>query len=287
MRRALMSLCRLFLPDAGLRRYANALCVVVATNLLTALVFYQHGGGERTTRNWVGPQPYSSSRNCTQLYNLNRPDYSFLYRASSSPPSPSLPAVFVITPTHTCTTQKVDLTSLCQTLSLVPKLTWIVVEDSRTKTKLVSHLLSKCMVESVHLSVATSTKYKSSLPWPLYRMFGTVRGVEQRNAGLRWLRENYHPKNSSGVVYFIDDDNKIDVRLFSEIRKTKEVSVFNVGFAGGVYYEGPVCGEDGRVREWHSPSAEWRYGMDKAVPDLYAVFKINIVCNLAQLKRGT
>ena len=167
--------------------------------------------------NWVGPQPYSSSRNCTQLYNLNRPDYSFLYRASSSPPSPSLPAVFVITPTHTCTTQKVDLTSLCQTLSLVPKLTWIVVEDSRTKTKLVSHLLSKCMVESVHLSVATSTKYKSSLPWPLYRMFGTVRGVEQRNAGLRWLRENYHPKNSSGVVYFIDDDNKIDVRLFSEV----------------------------------------------------------------------
>ena len=72
-----------------------------------------------------------------------------------------------------------------------------------------------------------------------------------------------------------------------QIRKTKEVSVFNVGFAGGVYYEGPVCGEDGRVREWHSPSAEWRYGMDRAVPDLYVVFKINIVCNLAQLKRGT
>ena len=80
-----------------------------------------------------------------------------------------------------------------------------------------SDLLLKCMVESVHINVATSAKYKTSLPWPLYRMFGTVRGVEQRNGGLQWLRENYHPSNSSGVVYFIDDDNKIDVRLFAEV----------------------------------------------------------------------
>ena len=34
--------------------------------------------------------------------------------------------------------------------------------------------------------------------------------------------------------------------------------MFKVGFAGGLYYEGPVCSEDGRVKEWHSPSAEWR-----------------------------
>ena len=45
-----------------------------------------------------------------------------------------------------------------------------------------------------------------------------------------------------------------------QIRQTKNVSVFKVGFAGGVYYEGPVCDENGRVKEWHSPSAEWRYG---------------------------
>ena len=39
-----------------------------------------------------------------------------------------------------------------------------------------------------------------------------------------------------------------------------EVSVFKVGFSGGLYYEGPECDEKGRVRDWHSPSAEWRYG---------------------------
>ena len=165
----------------------------------------------------MSPQPYSSTRNCTQLYNLNRPDYPFLSRSASHSSSSSLPTIFVITATHTCTTQKVDLTSLCQTLSLVPKLIWIVIEDSERRTKHVSDLLSRCMVESIHMNFATSDKYKSSLPWPLYRMFGTVRGVEQRNTGLRWLRENYHPHNSSGVLYFIDDDNKIDVRLFTEV----------------------------------------------------------------------
>ena len=75
------------------------------------------------------------------------------------------------------------------------------------------------MVESVHLNVETSAKYKSSVPWPLYKIstLGAVRGVEQRNAGLRWLKEHVEPQNSSGVVYFADDDNKYDLRVFSEV----------------------------------------------------------------------
>lgn len=94
---------------------------------------------------------------------------------------------------------------------------WIVIEDSASRTKLVSDLLRRCMVKSIHLNAATSAKYKSSLPWPLYKVWGTVRGVEQRNAGLRWLKEHYRPWNSSGVVYFADDDNKFDLRIFSEV----------------------------------------------------------------------
>ena len=99
----------------------------------------------------------------------------------------------------------------------MPKLVWIVIEDSKERTKLVSDVLHRCVVESVHLNFATSEKYQSSLPWPLYRMWGTIRGVEQRNAGLRWLRENRNKRNSSGVVYFADDDNKFDLRVFPEV----------------------------------------------------------------------
>ena len=43
-----------------------------------------------------------------------------------------------------------------------------------------------------------------------------LRGVEQRNTGLKWLREQQ--TDSSGVVYFADDDNKFDLRVFAEVR---------------------------------------------------------------------
>ena len=53
-----------------------------------------------------------------------------------------------------------------------------------------------------------------------------LRGVDQRNAGLEWLRNNCHRLfNCSGVVYFGDDDNKYDLRVFKEVRHYV-VSVF-------------------------------------------------------------
>ena len=61
--------------------------------------------------------------------------------------------IYFITPTYARRTQKVDLTSLCQTLMHVPKLVWIVVEDSPVKTALVTNLLSRCNVTSVHMNV--------------------------------------------------------------------------------------------------------------------------------------
>lgn len=39
------------------------------------------------------------------------------------------------------------------------------------------------------------------------------RGVANRNAAVDWLRANV----KSGVVYFADDDNTYDVRLFEEV----------------------------------------------------------------------
>ncbi|KAF2356972.1 Glycosyl transferase family 43 [Trinorchestia longiramus] len=46
-----------------------------------------------------------------------------------------------------------------------------------------------------------------------------------RRAALEWLRE--HDKR--GVLYFADDDNTYDIRLFDQIRRTERVSVFPVG----------------------------------------------------------
>ena len=40
------------------------------------------------------------------------------------------------------------------------------------------------------------------------------RGVYQRNAGLDWVAENY--SNASAIVYFGDDDNTYDQRVYHE-----------------------------------------------------------------------
>jgi len=44
------------------------------------------------------------------------------------------------------------------------------------------------------------------------------RGVLQRNAGLAWLR-NYldTSRRADGVLYFADDDNTYDLRIFDEV----------------------------------------------------------------------
>ena len=120
--------------------------------------------------------------------------------------------VYAITPTYARATQRVDLISLCHTLMHVPNITWIVVEDSVNKTQAVRDVLTKqCKsVTSVHLATRS--------PKPLAK----GRGINQRNAGLSWIRQKCGSQTATekkcrGVVYLMDDDNKYDLRLFHEV----------------------------------------------------------------------
>lgn len=120
-------------------------------------------------------------------------------------------------PTYSRHTQKVDLTSACQTFMLVPKLVWIIIEDSEMKTELVTGLLTRCKVQSVHLNTRTPDSERPA-PFPLSVFSSNLRGVHQRNAGIQWLRDHCASSDcSSGVVYFGDDDNKYDLRVFDEV----------------------------------------------------------------------
>ena len=40
------------------------------------------------------------------------------------------------------------------------------------------------------------------------------RGVANRNAGLTWIREN---AKKGGVLYFADDDNTYNIKIFQEV----------------------------------------------------------------------
>lgn len=83
-----------------------------------------------------------------------------------------------------------------------------------------------------HLASPKPYKFKGLVP----------RGVSNRRAALQWLRENAR----KGVLYFGDDDNSIDLRLFDEIRRTKKVSMFPVGLIGSYGISSPVV-KNGKV----------------------------------------
>lgn len=81
----------------------------------------------------------------------------------------------------------------------------------------------------VHLS--------SPMPY-LYRSQKTIpRGVSNRRAALAWIKNN---NIKDGVLYFGDDDNTFDLRLFSEIRYTQRVSMFPVGLIGDYSISTPI-----------------------------------------------
>lgn len=75
-------------------------------------------------------------------------------RTSEGEQSPTAYISYVIgiTPTYYRMTQRLDLTSLCQTLMNVPRFLWIVVEDANSTSSQVRDILSHCRV-SVFSSV--------------------------------------------------------------------------------------------------------------------------------------
>ena len=135
-----------------------------------------------------------------------------------------MPVIYLITPTNNRRkAQLADLTRLRNTLWLVPKIVWIIVEDSRTKTNKISNFLSYSKIPYVHLTAETpddlviKSKDKS---------WAKPRGVLQRNKALTWLRDNKQDIDLNGVVYFADDDNTYDIRLFEEVIALEKSDLF-------------------------------------------------------------
>ena len=127
--------------------------------------------------------------------------------------SSEIPTIYVITPTYKRLTQKADLTRLSQTFLHIPKLHWILVEDSNQKTDLVMRFLANCGVSYTHLAVRTPKELITKEDDPRWLK---ARGVEQRNLGLKWIRENFK-EGMRGVVYFGDDDNTYDLKIFEQV----------------------------------------------------------------------
>ena len=81
------------------------------------------------------------------------------------------------------------------------------MEDGDELSKDMVDLLSWCSVNNTYLNYKTPADVKSK----------RGRGADQRNYGIQWLKERYKVGQQPGVVYFGDDDNTYDIRLFEEV----------------------------------------------------------------------
>ncbi|XP_055713051.1 galactosylgalactosylxylosylprotein 3-beta-glucuronosyltransferase S [Phlebotomus papatasi] len=145
------------------------------------------------------------------------------------------PTIYFVTPTYPRREQIAELIRLGQTLMHIPNLHWIVADDVDVCNSYLDFILNDFGIPYTHIA--------SPMP-DIYRSKSTIpRGVANRRAALSWIRSN---NIRSGVLYFGDDDNTFSLRLFSEIRYTKRVSMFPVGLIGKYAVSTPVV-KNGRV----------------------------------------
>ncbi|GAB1601372.1 galactosylgalactosylxylosylprotein 3-beta-glucuronosyltransferase 1-like [Argonauta hians] len=175
--------------------------------------------------------------------------------------------IFAVTPTYSRLVQKAELTRISQTFLHIPNFHWIVVEDSATKTALVTNFLKESNLNYTHLNIKTPDSYKLKPSDPNWLK---PRGVHQRNIALSWLRKFIDIKTQKGVLYFADDDNTYSLKVFDEMRDTKVVSVWPVGLVGGLRYEKPII-KNGKVVGWFT---HWKPGRPFAMD--MAGFAINL-----------
>uniref|UniRef100_A0A7S2RPF5 Galactosylgalactosylxylosylprotein 3-beta-glucuronosyltransferase n=1 Tax=Mucochytrium quahogii TaxID=96639 RepID=A0A7S2RPF5_9STRA len=132
--------------------------------------------------------------------------------------------VYVVTPTYDRITQKADLTRMAQALMLNAHVYWVVIEDTSHSNGKLTHRVRKLLVEAnIAFAHVGSMSPKQS----------NFRGIAQRNKGLDVVRSVGIP----GTIYFGDDDNAYDYRIFDDIRNIKGLGVFASGFSGDGNYE--------------------------------------------------
>ncbi|KAG4079491.1 hypothetical protein HA402_005188 [Bradysia odoriphaga] len=170
---------------------------------------------------------------CNEKLDDNR---KYFYSSYSTPTTPSpLPTIYFVTPTYPRREQIAELTRLGQTLMHIPNLHWIVADDYDGCNTFLDFTLNRFGIPYTHIASPMPDIYRSYAPIP--------RGVANRRAAINWIRNS---GKKTGVLYFGDDDNAFDLRLFSEIRSTQRVSMFPVGLIGLYAVSTPIV-KQGKV----------------------------------------
>ncbi|KJH49526.1 glycosyltransferase family 43 [Dictyocaulus viviparus] len=154
-----------------------------------------------------------------------------LYIIGTMPNVPPLdPLIIVITPTYKRPARLADMTRFANTLRLVPYVHWIVIEDAIETFPYVENILRRSTHAYTYFALRSPKGYPN-------------RGWYQRTQALQFLRTHsvsVMGKHENAVVFFGDDDNSYDTRLFTDyIRHVKKLGMWAVGLVGGSPVESP------------------------------------------------
>jgi hypothetical protein len=94
---------------------------------------------------------------------------------------------------------------------------WILVEDGPRRVESVERILERSKIAHTYLVNGTEPGYPG-------------RGWPQRNYALDYIRQEYANHRGDAVIYFADDDNSYDLRLFHDfLPKVRTIGLWAVG----------------------------------------------------------
>lgn len=92
-----------------------------------------------------------------------------------------------------------------------PPIHWIVIEDSEEKSQYITRLLKRSGLLYTHLTMISPPQKPNATG-------SDTKAARQRSYAIQYIRQRFSDKLDA-LIYFADDDNIYDVRLFELIRK--------------------------------------------------------------------
>ncbi|KAI3421252.1 hypothetical protein GPALN_014878 [Globodera pallida] len=173
--------------------------------------------------------------------------------------------LILITPTMLRPSRLADMTRLSQTLMHVKNVHWIVIEDGDAPVASIKRVLIRSGIKHTYLAKNGSAFHKMAKKVnPIYK----GKAWAPRNTALEYVRQFYGTKyanSKNAVLYFVDDDNSYDLRIFHDyLPKVKSIGLWAVGLSGKSFVEAPKVKNNTIVGWFVYNGPERQFGIDMA-----------------------